>query len=440
MDTPICDFIDEYSVSGKVRLHMPGHKGKTPLTRRDITEIDGADVLYSPRGIIDKSEQNAASLFGAARTVYSTEGSSLCIRAMVRLVSLWAKKNHKNPLIVAGANAHASFLSAIALNDVNCEWIYSDSLLSCVISTDDARKAIDKYDPVALYITSPDYLGRRSDISKLSEVCKERGVLLIVDNAHGAYLKFTPIDCHPLSLGADMCCDSAHKTLPALTGGAYLHISYSAPKEFSEWADEAASLFASTSPSYLTLYSLDKTNAFLAEQGEVKAEKCTKRVQKLKKSLEKIGFDVICGEPFKLTVSCKSYGYTGDEIAELLRKQGVVCEFYDQDYLVMMFSFSSSAADFAATKDAFCSIPCRTAITAAPPVLTPKKRAMSVREALFSPFETVAVDKAKGRVLAAASVSCPPAVPILICGEVIDDNAIANFKYYGIDEVKVVSE
>jgi arginine/lysine/ornithine decarboxylase len=237
-----------------------------------------------------------------------------------------------------------------------------------------------------------------------------------------------------------MCCDSAHKTLPALTGGAYLHISHSAPKEFSEWADEAMSMFASTSPSYLTLYSLDKTNAFLAEQGEVKAEKCAKRVQKLKKSLEKIGFDVICGEPFKLTVRCKSYGYTGDEIAKLLRKQGVTCEFYDQDYFVMMFSFSSSEADFTATKDAFCSIPRRAAITTEPPALTPKKRAMSVREALFSPFETVAVDKAKGRVLATPSVSCPPAVPILICGEVVDDNAIENFKYYGIDEVKVVLE
>lgn len=82
-----------------------------------------------------------------------------------------------------------------------------------------------KRKPAAVYITSPDYLGNLADIGGMSDVCRKYGVLLIVDNAHGAYLHFLPKPEHPLDLGAEMCCDSAHKTLPVLTGGAYLHIS-----------------------------------------------------------------------------------------------------------------------------------------------------------------------------------------------------------------------
>ena len=438
MNTPICDFIDGYRAAKKVRLHMPGHKGKGAYSR-DITEISGADVLYSPRGIILDSERNAAALFNAARTVYSTEGSSLCIRAMVRLCVLYAKKRGKNPLIVAGANAHGTFLSALAFSDAKCEWIRSDSLLSCPISASEAKAAIEKYDPVALYVTSPDYLGNRLDIGALSQVCHENGVLLIVDNAHGAYLKFVGKE-HPIDLGADMCCDSAHKTLPSLTGGAYLHISAAAPEEFCEWADDAMAVFASTSPSYLTLYSLDKTNAFLAQNGAKKAEIVAKRVQKLKKSLQKLGFTVLCGEPFKLTVLPKSYGYEGGELAAILSESGVVCEFYDPDHVVMMFSFSSSLADFTVTENAFAAVVRRFPITSAPPAIVAAKRVMTVREAMNLPFETVPTDRAKGRILASSSVSCPPAVPILICGEEIDDDAVEAFKYYGIQEVKVVAE
>ena len=114
MKTPICDFVQRYKDSSPVRFHMPGHKGKTHLGPEpwDITEIAGADELYHPTGIIRESEENASSLFGSARTVYSTEGSSLCIRAMVYLALLNAKVQGRKPVIFAGRNAHKTFLSA----------------------------------------------------------------------------------------------------------------------------------------------------------------------------------------------------------------------------------------------------------------------------------------------------------------------------------------
>ena len=93
MDMPIYDFVNQYRQSGTLRLHMPGHKGKAILGMEegDITEISGADELFHPCGVIQKSEENASSLFGAGQTLYSTEGSSLCVRAMAYLALLWGK-------------------------------------------------------------------------------------------------------------------------------------------------------------------------------------------------------------------------------------------------------------------------------------------------------------------------------------------------------------
>jgi arginine/lysine/ornithine decarboxylase len=253
MRTPICDFVEKYIREDNLRLHMPGHKGVSFLgiENRDITEVDGADVLYSANGIIAESERNAAELFGTAKTLYSTEGSSLCIRAMVYLLSLEAKQKGRKPVIWVARNAHKAFVSAVALTDVDVEWIFptkSDSLICCDISAEslDVMLAQEKELPVAVYITSPDYLGHIPDVEGIAKVCHKHGVLLAVDNAHGAYLRFLPESRHPMDLGADICCDSAHKTLPTLTGGAYLHISKDAPKTFFDMAEQAMSLFAST--------------------------------------------------------------------------------------------------------------------------------------------------------------------------------------------------
>lgn len=223
MKTPILDFAENYAASGPVRMHMPGHKGRELAgpERLDITEIPGADVLYASSGIIRESEENAAALFGTARTVYSTEGSSLCIRAMLYLAQLYAAQNGKRSRIAAGRNAHRVFQEAAAMLDPELIWIdKGDDLLGCRVTEAEIEALFRNPDtvPTAVYLTSPDYLGRMTELRAIAEICHRHGALLLVDNAHGAYLKFLPGVRHPLEQGADLCCDSAHKTMPALTG------------------------------------------------------------------------------------------------------------------------------------------------------------------------------------------------------------------------------
>ena len=445
MNTPICDFVRGYTEEQPLRLHMPGHKGQSVLGFEawDITEIDGVDVLYKAHGIIRESQDNAAALFGAARTVYSVEGSSLAIRGMLYLALTYGKTCGKSFKIAAARNVHKTFMTAAALLDAEIDWLHPaqrGSLLSCAIDAVVVEKYLQSVSekPVAVYLTSPDYLGNVLDIRAIAEVCHRYGVLLLVDNAHGAYLHFLPESCHPLALGADACCDSAHKTLPVLTGGAYLHIAHRAPSVFFDLAEQALSLFASTSPSYLILQSLDAANAYLANGYREQLVQFIAAVDVLKGELKNAGF-MLCGnEPIKLTVAAKAYGYTGEELASLLAERGIVCEFSDRDYLVMMLTPQVGLEGLKRLKEALTAIPPREPLLEPVPAASRAERVLSIREALLSPSVECDVSECVDRVLASAAITCPPAVPVLVCGERITEDAVRCFTYYGITTCRVV--
>ena len=445
MDTPICDFVRRYVQSNALRLHMPGHKGRTFLgpENLDITEMDGADSLYEAEGIIRQSEENASSLFGCP-TFYSTEGSSQCIRAMLYLAMLWAKENGRKPLIAAARNVHRSFLSAVALLDLDVMWLYpenADSYLSCNICAETLDQllltAAEKL--TAVYLTSPDYLGNLADIRQISEICHRHGVMLLVDNAHGAYLRFLEPSLHPIDLGADLCCDSAHKTLPVLTGGAYLHIAPCLEDKLGSQAKHALALFGSTSPSYLILQSLDRANAYLEGYRQTLSPYLL-RIKELKEDLVNAGYVLLDREPTKLTISAKPYGYLGTELAHILLENNIVCEFSDPDYLVLMLTPENDETELSRLRSALLSVSRKTPVSELPPIPSRGVLSMSIREAMLSPFEVISVEKSEGRILASPSVGCPPAVPIIICGEQINSNTIKCFQYYNIHTMAVVKE
>ena len=422
---------------------MPGHKGekRLGLEHLDITEVFGADSLFEASSIIKSSEENAGSLFGA-HTYYSTEGSSLSIRAMLYLALLYAKKKGKAELVLAARNVHKSFVSALALLDFSVEWLYNEesNYLSCRVDA----KALDKKlsemttKPVAFYLTSPDYLGNVADIKSIADVCLKHDVLLLVDNAHGAYLKFLSKSEHPIDLGATMCCDSAHKTLSVLTGGAYLHISPEKAALFSDKVKSALELFGSTSPSYLILQSLDRANAYLDGGYAERLAAFIPKANDLKARLCGHGFELIGSEPLKLTVASKTYGYTGIELADLLRISAIECEFADPDFLVMMLTPELGDAELSRLESVLCAIHRKLPIASAPPKLVAPQKALSIRDAIFATSEELPVSQCEGRILASLGVSCPPAVPIVSLGERIGADALECFAYYGITTCRVV--
>lgn len=446
MTTPILDFLRAYRESGTSRFHMPGHKGRGPLGCEglDITEVAGADVLSHAGGIIAESEENATRLFGTAHTFYSTEGSTLAIRAMLALALADAKTGAR-PLVLAARNAHRAFMSAVALLDARVFWLdgkEDEHLCTATVTKEDVAAALgENPDAAAVYLTSPDYLGNIADITGIAEACHAAGVPLLVDNAHGAYLSFLEKPRHPIALGADMCADSAHKTLPVLTGGAYLHIAKGAREDYAARARAMLALFASTSPSYLILASLDAANASLAGEYPTRIATAAARLAEIRGATEARGFLTVGDEPLKLTLDATPLGYTGEALADYLRSAQIECEYADERYLVLMASADNDDADFARLARALDTLPVRTPLTLAPPPARGEREAvLSIRDAMLARAERVPLARALGRIAAAPTVSCPPAVPILVCGERVDDSAVRLLRYYGIYEIDTVVE
>ena len=441
MKTPIADFVRRYQESGMARFHMPGHKGAGFLGCEgfDITEVSGADELYESGGIIAESEANAAALFGAGRTCYSTEGSSQCIRAMLRLSML----RRPDGVILAARNVHKAFVYGAALLGLEVRWLWPEetgSLCSCRISHEQLEAALAELPapPAAVYVTSPDYLGGMADVRGLAEVCHRHDTLLQVDNAHGAYLHFLEKPLHPLDLGADLCCDSAHKTLPVLTGGAYLHLSRGVPEELRREAKQALALFGSTSPSYLTLCSLDECNAYLAGPFRQDLAEWTALLGKTRQTLRQNGWQAEESDPLRLTLRAPEKT-TGVMLAQRLREAGMECEYADGEHLVMMLTPQNRPEELHRLIETL-------GRNERPPkpaerLLLPKaKQEMSIREAMLRPQERVPAEKALGRICGSPTVACPPAIPIAVSGERIGPEAAALFRRYGVESVEVVRE
>ena len=443
MTTPINDFLDNYAAGDMIRAHMPGHKGRgDAFNALDLTEIKGADSLFEADGIIAESEKNASEIFGSHKTIYSAGGSTLCIYTMLAMC-LMGSRSRK---VVAVRNCHRAFLNACVMLDAELEWVYpkyESSIVSGEITADMIEAAIIKAgDPVCVYLTTPDYLGHITPLDDIAEVCRKHNCRLLVDNAHGAYLRFiydengTPL--HPLYHGADMCCDSAHKTLPVLTGGAYLHINDESAEKYEGYAKEIMSMYGSSSPSYLILRSLDMCNGFMANDAEEYFSKMKKASENVKSFLSPY-WCIEEGECGKLTVLAPPSGYTGTELADVLRGWDIECEYADNTHVVLMLT-GLEIYEINAIGRAFSSIPQPRIRVPLPKLsqLAPLERAMSIREAAMSPRECIPVDAAAGRICSAAVSCCPPGIAAVTGGEIFSEEIINILKNYSIFRVNVV--
>lgn len=432
MNTPIHDFLKQYSTNETLRLHMPGHKGT--YNSHDITEIKGADSLFEANGIIAESEKNTSKIYGTKATYYSTAGSTLSIQSMLFM----AKKDNRK--VYAVRNVHRSFLNACVLLDLQVHWIYpnyENTIISGSISVQTIEKVLYlDSSPKALYITSPDYYGMVADIKSIAEVCHRYNTILLVDNAHGTLLNFLDTNIHPIHLGADMCSDSAHKMLPVLTGGGYLHINND---NYVSMGKTAMSFFGSTSPSYLIMESLDLCNKYIHENLKLDLFKVINNIEKLKNHFKDKFYFAQSKEPLHLTFLTWKNNQSGLHIAERLRDFNIECEYADNQSLVLLFSPLDDDTTFKKLYIALDSIvlPTYKANTEVLklPILNSK---ISMRKAVFSNSETIPIENAIGRICAEVKVPCPPAIPIAVSGEVLSLDCIKIFKNYGINSINVV--
>ena len=256
-----------------------------------------------------------------------------------------------------------------------------------------------------------------------------------------------------------MCCDSAHKTLPVVTGGAYLHLGENAPVQEEAAVRGALALFGSTSPSYLILQSLDACNWVLAESCPTELQQCCSRLAALRGELNAAAQAAGCPvplaldgpgrEPLKLTLDAAALGVTGTALADALRRGQLECEYADPRYVVLMFTPCNPPQDYARLRIVLRQ--CLHSLPAAGGLLQPEELAgefvalaqqarthCTIRQAVFAPQERIPVQQALGRICAMPTVSCPPAIPIAVSGEEITPAALELMQRYGVTEVSVL--
>lgn len=436
--------IEEYLKSGYSRFHVPGHKGDSEFgLPYDVTELDKTDDLYNSHGPIKRLENLVSGVYGSGFTIFSTQGNTLCIQTMLHLVF-----RNGGKLIVA-RNCHRSVVSTMGLLGITPVWVRvgCDENVNCEDILDKLKK---NPDAKAVFVTSPDYFGRMVDIRKIKSLCGD--IPLLVDNAHGSHLVF--FDSHPIALGADIVADSAHKTLPVLTGGAWLHVS----KRFSdlakikyEDAKESMKVFGSTSPSFVVLVSLEKCALWLKEHAREEFFKLKDRVDKIRKKAKSIFLSYPIFDPVRITLETFRLGIFGEILYDFFIQFKITPEFVSGGTSVLIPSPFNSDTDWNRLESCInyiykvsslkrgLNLKFKSSLSEKYDYDEPKSK-LSIRDSMFSEFETVKVEESEGFVCAQIVSSCPPGVPVLVPGELIDKSKISQMKEMNIERIRVVKE
>ncbi len=426
--TPIRTALDEYIAKDFSRFHMPGHKGAECFSacyKYDVTEVAGTDSLFEASGAIAETEKKFSEIYGSGASLLSAGGSTLCIQAM-----LGTALNCGDSFIIA-RNCHASAVNAAALLGLSPIWINQRDIKA-------AEKAfIENPGAKALYLTSPDYFGIMSDIKAFSGLCKKYSAKLLVDNAHGAHLHFFPQEMHPICLGADMCADSLHKTLPVFTGGALLHLKDGA---LYEKAKQKMRLFGSTSPSYLIMLSADDCIEYLETKARTDFAVLNGKIANLRYRAFEHGLAPKTRniEPARLTLSVMATGKNADEFENSLHEHGIEPEYVNSEWAVLMASPFNTERDFERVLNFIEDTYGNGCATSEECLSIMPEKKLAVREAVFAESETLSIKDAAGRVAANLVLPCPPGIALAVPGEVITEEIQSLFIKYGIEAINVV--
>lgn len=427
---PLYDALCARADEGKLRFHMPGHKGKDVFESAlsgaaylDFTELYGTGNLYDGTYPISDAEKLYAKAYSAPGAYFLTGGTTQGIYAAARL----ALKPGDKVLIDRGC--HKSVYRALALFDARPVYLTPELILPYnipkAITPEDISRALERDADIRwVILTCPTYYGVVCDIKAISDAIHKSGARLIVDAAHGAHFPFTPGVQSPIALGADIAVTSLHKTLPALGQAALIMTA-------SDFAPErvraATSLFGTSSPSYAVMASMDLTRRYMQDAGK---EKCSRLAERLKELRYKINsksrlraLELSDGDPLRLCVCTSELYISGyDAAAHLEDEQRVVCEMADARNVLFIITPADDISDIDALERALFAlenISGDRALGDMPRLPTPRG-VYTPHQALFAERETVLISNAVGRIAAESICPYPPGIPAVAAGEVIE--------------------
>ncbi len=448
--TPLFDKLKEHASQGPLSLHVPGHKYggllKGPeeeyfkgLLKLDATELSGLDDLHSPEGIILESQRLLANLYGVSASYFLVNGSTAGNLAMIMAAV------GENDTVLIQRNCHKSVFNGISLAkakpvflapDYNSDWGVAGG-----IALETAKEAIKQYpNAKALILTYPNYYGMVFELEQIIKHAHQHGIPVLVDEAHGAH--FIGGKCFPASavqLGADIVVQSAHKTLPAMTMGAYLHFNSMLINRGK--LESYLGILQSSSPSYPIMASLDVARSYLASFSESDADYLNHKIESFRHLLSNVrgirvlSYDTGIGDPLKITIQSTTK-LSGFELQQILEENGIYAEMADLYNVLLVFPLLKLNMEYPIERVVCC---LEDALKAYLYSEDYKKRiSFSKRPISDLPLtqkaieelsiRTVSFEEAIGKVCAQQVTPYPPGIPLLFPGEAIQGEDIHSIK------------
>lgn len=470
-DIPIINGIKDYVGEGIVPFSMPGHKmGRAfsnfnnILITGDLTEVDGLDNLHKPEGIIKEAEDRLSSLYNSEKSYLLVNGSTCG-----NLIMIFSSFNEGDKVLVE-RNCHRSIMNGIImrkLEPIFIKNIFNNKLKAPIgIDIDHLENTLKEYTDIkGIILTYPNYYGIGIGLEYIINLCKDNGLKVLVDSAHGAHFGFN--DKLPESvqqLKPDMVVMSAHKTLPSLTQTAWLHINNGA---YLDRVEFYKGIFMSTSPSYMFMMSLDYSRSYLEHKAKNDYDKLFDLINEFKNKVKKLNYITIVDKKFlknpileqvannkykididesRIVINL-SEGFNGNKLLEYLRENKIQCEMSEHKNVVLIPSTFNIKEDFEILTDVL--LKCDKEILKENEVnfyITDiPKMGMLPYKVIDRAKEVVNLGSSIGSIVGENIIPYPPGVPILIAGEVIEEEHVNviktcvknNITVIGIDNNKI---
>ncbi len=451
--TPLFDAMVQLAESRKVSFHTPGHKSGKGISTRfrkfvgpkifsiDLTTLDEVDSLQKPRGVIKEAQELAARAYGANHSFFLINGTSSGNHAMILSACRPGDK------ILIARNAHRSVLTGLILSGAKPVFfmpsVDEQLKLTLNVAFEEVKRTIDSNpDARSIFITSPNYYGICADIERIIAYAHERGLIVMVDEAHGPHLKFHPsLPIPALEADCDMCVQSTHKIIGGMTQASMIHVKGN--RIDIELLKSVLRSVQTTSPSYILMASLDLARMQMATEGEKLLDKAIRLAEEARVKINRIPGISCFGKEIllllgvndldvtKLTITVSELGLTGYQISQILnQKYDIQVEMADPFHLLVIVSIGDRKDDLQRLIEALRDIAKNNGNGQKLPIegvglpLFTNNVALTPREAFFSERQFIPLRKAENRISSEIVTVYPPGIPILVPGEIVSEEVI----------------